>query len=322
MFLQDAAPGMPVALADDNGLSMNKGLLEATGAKPLDLAAATFLQARKLNKRFDAREAAVKDLSLEVARGETVAIIGPSGAGKTTLFRMLNLSVPPDEGTLSLDGVEVQRLNPRQLRDARRRIGSIYQQHDLVGQLRVVHNVLSGQLGRWSTWRAMLSLARPFDARRAYDALRAVGLSEKLYERTDHLSGGQQQRVALARILVQDPELILADEPVASVDPQLADELIELLVTISRNAGKTLIASLHHVALALKYFERIIGLSGGVLRFDCSPRDVTPTMLEELYGGDRVFGHHLADANQNGASGPLRRDPTTCLHFDPPSTTS
>ncbi|MBI3090048.1 MAG: phosphonate ABC transporter ATP-binding protein [Candidatus Tectomicrobia bacterium] len=280
---------------------------------------ACILRLHLLSKRFGSQQAAVQGITLNVRRGETIAVIGPSGAGKTTLFRMLNLSLPPTSGSIIFAGSPVASLGPKQLRAVRRRIGSIYQQHHLVGRLRVLHNVLSGRLGRWPTWRALLSLVYPLDLGDAAAALRAVGLADKLYERTDHLSGGQQQRVALARVLLQDADLILADEPVASVDPQLADEIVELLVTLGREAGKTLIVSLHHVGLALRYFSRVLGLRDGEITFDCRPDEVTPLMLAELYGGDRVFGGRSRQADHASAA-PAMPLPTTCLHFQPPAT--
>jgi phosphonate transport system ATP-binding protein len=169
-----------------------------------------------IRKVFNGHLVAVDDVSLKIAPGEQVAIIGPSGAGKTTLFRLLNLTLRPDGGALWLGDLDVGELRGRALRAMRRRIGTIYQQHNLVPRLPVVHNVLAGRLGAWSEWRAMWSLLRPQELDVAYAALSQVGIPEKLYARTDELSGGQQQRVAIARVLLQNPEVILADEPVAS----------------------------------------------------------------------------------------------------------
>jgi phosphonate transport system ATP-binding protein len=175
-----------------------------------------------VGKTFDGRDVALTDVSLTIRRGERVAFIGPSGAGKTTLFRILNLTLRPTTGALEVDGRDVVGLDGLGLRALRRRVGTVYQQQNLVGRLRVVHNVLAGHLGRWSTAKALLSLALPQDVESAEAALRRVGIPEKLYARTDTLSGGQQQRVAIARVLVQDPDVMLGDEPVSSVDPSLA----------------------------------------------------------------------------------------------------
>ncbi|MBI3027982.1 MAG: phosphonate ABC transporter ATP-binding protein [Candidatus Rokubacteria bacterium] len=239
-----------------------------------------------VRKVFDDGTVAVDGLSLAIGRGEHVAFIGPSGAGKTTLFRLLNLTLRPASGTLRLDGVDVSRLSDAALRDARRRIGTIYQQHNLVGRLRVVHNVLAGNLGRWSTLQAVASLVSPRDVEGARRALAQVGIPEKLHARTDGLSGGQQQRVAIARVLVQNPDSILADEPVSSVDPSLATSIVALLRDLSAESRKTLIMNLHSVNLALQYFPRIVGIRDGRVLFDLAPDKVSADLLWTLYAGD------------------------------------
>ncbi len=240
-----------------------------------------------VRKVFDDGSVALDGLSLAVDRGEHVAFIGPSGAGKTTLFRILNLTLRPTSGTLRVGGVDAAGLSGAELRRARRRIGTIYQQHNLVGRLRVVHNVLAGNLGRWSTTTALASLVRPWAATEAARALDQVGIPEKMYARTDDLSGGQQQRVAIARVLIQDPDVILADEPVSSVDPSLAVTIVTLLRDISSESRKTLLMNLHSVELALSYFPRVVGIRDGRVHFDL-PRDrVHSELLEELYAGHR-----------------------------------
>jgi len=241
----------------------------------------------RVTKVFSVQLAAVDGIDLKVRRGDRVAFIGPSGAGKTTLFRMLNLTIPPTSGTLLFDGLDVRRLHGRRLREVRRRIGTVYQQHNLVPRLPVIHNVLSGRLGDWSLWRAMRSLIRPKDAALAYEALGQVGIPEKLYERTETLSGGQQQRVAIARTLVQDPEVILADEPVSSVDPALASGIVKLLVDLSETYRKTLIINLHSVDLALAHFHRVIGLRDGRIAFDLPAAEATDDALATLYAGSQ-----------------------------------
>ncbi len=229
---------------------------------------------------------AVAGVDLKVARGERVAVIGPSGAGKTTLFRILNLTLPPSGGRLWVGEQEATGLHGRALREMRRRIGSVYQQHNLVPRLRVVHNVLAGRLGGWSTLRAVASLVRPAEVALAYRALEQVGIPEKLWARTDELSGGQQQRVAIARVLVQDPDISLADEPVSSVDPSLANTIVRLLLDLAAAAGKTLLMNLHTVDLALAYFPRVIGFREGRVTFDRNPAEVTEELLVQLYAGD------------------------------------
>jgi phosphonate transport system ATP-binding protein len=236
-------------------------------------------------KTFADGGVALRDVSLTVGRGEQVAFIGPSGAGKTTLFRILNLTLRPTIGTLRVAGSDVAGLDGAALRALRRRIGTVYQQHNLVGRLRVVHNVLAGHLGRWSTGRALLSLVRPQTVESAAEALGRVGILEKLYARTDTLSGGQQQRVAIARVLVQDPDVILGDEAVSSVDPPLAASLVRLLTELSRATGKTLLMNLHSIDLALSFFPRVVGIRQGQVAFDFPPDKVTTELLGELYAG-------------------------------------
>jgi phosphonate transport system ATP-binding protein len=246
-----------------------------------------------VRKIFGRRQVALDGISFKVDRAERVALIGPSGAGKTTLFRLLNCTLRPSSGQIWINGEDVETLRGKQLRRARRRIGTVYQQHNLVPRLKVIHNVLAGQLGQWSTLRALFSLAKPLDIDLARHALEQVSIRDKIFERTDELSGGQQQRVAIARVLVQDPDVILADEPVSSVDPTLASTIVRLLVDISRDTRKTLLVSLHSVDLALAYFPRIIGIKNGVTVFDLPPDKISESMLEDLYAG------HI---NNNGIS--------------------
>jgi len=238
-----------------------------------------------VHKEFGPGQVALANVDLSVAQGEKVAFIGPSGAGKTTLFRMLNCTLPPTSGRIWVGGDETMGLHGRRLREIRRRIGTVYQQHNLVPRLKVVHNVLSGRLGRWSLMASLASLVRPAQLEVAYAALSHVGIEEKMFSRTDELSGGQQQRVAIARVLVQDPEVVLADEPVSSVDPSLATSIVKLLVDISDKTRKTLLVNLHSTELALSYFPRIIGIKNGRTLFDAPPERVNPEILEELYSG-------------------------------------
>jgi len=240
---------------------------------------------RGVRKAFGDEPPALDRVSLAIGDGEHVAFVGPSGAGKTTLFRLLNLTLRPTDGTILLDGVDVTALDGAGLRRARRRIGTVYQQHNLVGRLRVVHNVLAGNLGRWSLATALASLALPRAAGEAERALTQVGIPEKLWARTDELSGGQQQRVAIARLLLQDPDVILADEPVSSVDPALAVTIVTLLRELAHASRKTLLINLHSVELALGFFPRIVGVREGRIVFDLAPDKVTPALLAELYAG-------------------------------------
>ncbi|HEX9663941.1 MAG TPA: phosphonate ABC transporter ATP-binding protein [Candidatus Binatia bacterium] len=239
----------------------------------------------QVRKVFGRQQVALDGITFTVDRGERVALIGPSGAGKTTLFRLLNCTLRPTSGRLSIDGEDIKSFHGKKLRRVRRLIGTVYQQHNLVPRLKVINNVLAGQLGQWSTVRSVISLAKPVDVELARKALEQVSIPDKIFERTDELSGGQQQRVAIARVLVQDPEVILADEPVSSVDPTLASSIVRLLVDISRNTHKTLVVSLHSVDLALAYFPRVIGIKNGVAAFDLAPDKISDSMLEDLYAG-------------------------------------
>jgi phosphonate transport system ATP-binding protein len=251
----------------------------------------------ELTKIFDGTLTAVNGVDLIIRPGEKVAVIGPSGAGKTTLFRLLNLTVRATSGRLSIGGREVGGLHGARLLKVRQGIGTVYQQHNLVPRLRVIHNVLAGRLGAWSLPQALRSLVRPReeDVRAASQALAQVGIPEKLWARTDELSGGQQQRVAIARVLLQNPGVILADEPVSSVDPTLAHGIVKLLVELCGTFHKTLVMNLHSVDLALAFFPRVIGFRDGRVVFDRSPAEISDDLLTDLYAG-RVTGEPVQDS--------------------------
>ena len=220
-------------------------------------------------------------LSLAVAPGERVAVIGPSGAGKTTLLRLMAGAVAPSTGTVALHGQNVAGLRPG--RELAKLVGMIAQQFDLVPNLSVLHNVLAGRLGEWSFGRSLLSLMWPQEQRLAFDALERVGVTHLARQRAGHISGGEQQRVAIARVLVQHPSVVLADEPVASLDPARAREVLLLLTAVTEEQGETLIASLHSVDLARELFDRIVGLRNGVVQFDAPACNIHDDMLEDLY---------------------------------------
>ncbi len=226
---------------------------------------------------------AVSAVDLQIPQGQRVALVGPSGAGKSTLLGLLNGTHLPDRGRVCVLGHDLATLNTQQLRNTQQKIGTIYQQFHLVDNLAVVHNVNAGQLGRWSFWQAAWSLIRPLNTDAAYEALIRVGIPEKLYERTGQLSGGQQQRVAIARVLVQNPDVILADEPIASLDPERAREIMNLLSELAQEMGKTLIVSVHAIEFAYSHFERIIGLRNGRVLFDAPATAVSPDMVRDLY---------------------------------------
>ena len=227
------------------------------------------------------RRAALSRVSFTIHEGETVAVVGPSGAGKTTLLHLLAGIIRPDGGDIHLNGRDLAGLTPGE--ELSRLVGVIHQQLDLVPQLSVLQNVLAGRLGHWGLARSVVSLVRPRERETAEMALDRVGLADKLYERTSRLSGGEQQRVAIARLLLQDPQVILADEPVASLDPVRAADLMGLLAEIAGQSGKTLVSSLHSIDLVRKHFSRLIGLRNGGQLFDLPSADVTGDMMDRLY---------------------------------------
>ena len=224
---------------------------------------------------------AIAPVSLEIQAGERVAILGPSGSGKTTLLHLMAGVIKPDQGNIFINGQPLPSIRPG--RELASLVGVVHQQFDLVPHLSVVHNVLAGRLSQWSTLRSLFSLASPRERHLALEALGKLGIADKMYERTSRLSGGEQQRVAMARLLVQTPKAILADEPVASLDPARAQDLMRLLTDIVQESGKTLVASLHSVRIARTYFSRAIGLRDGELQFDLPIGELTDGMLHDLY---------------------------------------
>lgn len=246
--------------------------------------AAPVLRLAGASRRFGGRQA-VDGVDLVVAAGERVAVLGASGAGKSTLLALLNGSLPPSAGEVEVLGQQPAALSPRRLRLLQRRIGTVGQRLDLIEQVRVVHNVNAGRLAQWSTPRAILSLVWPRSLDVVAAALARVGMGWALYERTERLSGGERQRVAIARLLVQEPELVLADEPVSSLDPTLAAETLELLQMPATSSGRpvTLVVSLHQPELAVRHCTRVVGLREGRLVFDVPVAELRSDLLDELY---------------------------------------
>ena len=229
---------------------------------------------------------ALDKISLALAPGERVAIIGPSGAGKTTLLQLLGTSLRPSDGRLEVLGARPWQLSGGELRRLRTRIGTVHQSPPIPPRLRVITAILAGRLGSWPLWRSLSSLLYPADIAGARAALARFDLADRLFDRCDRLSGGQLQRVGIARVLYQQPDLILADEPVSALDPTLADAAIGELVAECEQRGASLAASLHAVDLALKWFPRIVGLRGGEVVFDRPTATVSAKMLRELYAAE------------------------------------
>jgi phosphonate transport system ATP-binding protein len=229
---------------------------------------------------------ALHGLDLELARGERIAVIGPSGAGKTSLIRLLGSALRPTAGRVEVLGQNPWQLSAADLRRLRARIGTIHQAPPIPPRLRVITAILAGRLGRWPAWKGLASLLYPADIAGAREALARLDLADRLFERCDRLSGGQLQRVGIARVLYQQPELILADEPVSALDPTLADAAIAQIVADAAQRGAGVLASLHAVDLALKWFPRVIGLRGGELAFDLPAAEVGGDMLRELYASE------------------------------------
>ena len=224
---------------------------------------------------------ALDSLSVAIHSGERVALAGPSGSGKTTLLYLMAGLLQPDRGELSIDGYSLAQLAPG--KQLSRLVGLVHQQYDLVPHLPVVHNVLAGRLGQWSLLRSLASLVWPQERYLAETALAQMGIGDKINERTSHLSGGEQQRVAIARLMVQSPKVVLADEPVASLDPTLSEEMLGLLSELTSQANRTLVVSLHSPHLIKKYCSRVLGLREGRLMFDIPSHQLTDPVLDQLY---------------------------------------
>ncbi|MFZ9448779.1 MAG: phosphonate ABC transporter ATP-binding protein [Alphaproteobacteria bacterium] len=240
---------------------------------------------RGLRKEYRPGVPVLRDVSLEVGGTGMTAIIGPSGTGKSTLIRCINRLVDPTAGEILFGGQDLARLKGRALREARRRIGMVFQEYNLVERLSVIENLLCGRLGYVPAWRAWLRRFPPQDVARAFDLLDAVGLGEFATRRADALSGGQRQRVGIARAIMQDPELVLADEPTSSLDPKTSVEIMELLARLARERGIPVIVNIHNVELARRFAERIVGMSQGSIVFDGPPGELQESHLLAIYGG-------------------------------------
>ncbi|WP_111493476.1 MULTISPECIES: phosphonate ABC transporter ATP-binding protein [Marinobacter] len=244
------------------------------------------LELKAVSKTYKTGDQALTDVSFTIPAGQVVGLIGPSGAGKSTLIRCINRLVEPTAGQVLLGGTDLTRLNGRALRQARRRIGMIFQEYALVERLTVMENVLSGRLGYVSAWRSFLRRYAQADIDQAFALLERVGLGDHFNKRADALSGGQRQRVGIARALEQNPELLLVDEPTASLDPKTSRQIMRLIQSMCRERNLPAIINIHDVMLAQQFADRIIGLRNGQVVFDGPPDDLGNEVLTTIYGDE------------------------------------
>ncbi len=268
---------------------------------------------KDLVKQYPTGLRALHGVSLTVAEPQVVAIIGPSGAGKSTLIRCVNRLVEPTSGSIELDGLEITTLGRRALRKARRRMGMIFQEYNLVDRLTVMENLLSGRLGYVSFWRSYRRNYPPEDVQAAYELLERVGLQGYENTRADAISGGQRQRVGIGRALMQQPDLLLVDEPTASLDPKTSRQIMRIIVELAHERNTPTLLNIHDVPLAQTYADRIIGLAAGKIVFDGKPDELNESVLTEIYGEEdwsstvATDGADGGDDDRPGGSDPLEK---------------
>ncbi|MGE4335686.1 MAG: phosphonate ABC transporter ATP-binding protein [Pigmentiphaga sp.] len=244
------------------------------------------LEVTRLVKRYATGDTALNDVSLRLGAGEVLGLIGPSGAGKSTLIRCINRLVAPSDGRIVLDGQDLGRLSGYRLRLARRQIGMIFQEYALVERLTVMENLLSGRLGYLGFWASWFRRFPAADIERAYELLDRVGLGGMENKRADALSGGQRQRVGIARALMQDPRLLLVDEPTASLDPKTSRQIMRLILELCRERGLAAIVNIHDVVLATEFLPRVIGLRAGRVVYDGPAAGIDERVLTRIYGDE------------------------------------
>ena len=242
------------------------------------------LELKKLTKTYKTGDQALKQINLTVPKGQVLALIGPSGAGKSTMIRCINRLVEPTEGEALLDGVDLAKLGSTALRKARGEMGMIFQEYALVERLTVMENVLSGRLGYVGFWRSFMRRYPQTDVDEAFRLLDRVGLVHMADKRADELSGGQRQRVGICRALIQNPKLLLVDEPTASLDPKTSRQIMRLITELCRERDLAAIINIHDVALAQMFVPRVVGLRFGEIVFDGPPTGLTSEKLTEIYG--------------------------------------
>ncbi|WP_028548464.1 phosphonate ABC transporter ATP-binding protein [Paenibacillus sp. UNC451MF] len=246
----------------------------------------TLLEFKQVSKQYGTDTRALSDVNFAVREGEFVSIIGPSGAGKSTLLRCINRMIDASSGEIIFDGANVMGLKKMELKKFRTRIGMIFQHYNLVNRLTVIENVLHGRLGYKSTLEGVLGLYSKEEKDQACAILQILGLEEHMYKRCDQLSGGQKQRVGIARALIQEPKMLLCDEPIASLDPNASKVIMEHLRSISSTMGITVVINLHQVDVALKYSDRIIGVNKGSIVYDGPPANIRREQLAIIYGSE------------------------------------
>ena len=242
------------------------------------------LKLSALTKRYDTGDLALNQVNLEIPDAQVLALIGPSGAGKSTLIRCVNRLVEPTSGNATLNDINLTKLSSRALRKSRRKMGMIFQEYALVERLTVMENVLSGRLGYVGFWRSYFRKFPKDDIKEAFRLLDRVGLLEMADKRADELSGGQRQRVGICRALIQDPDLLLVDEPTASLDPKTSRQIMRLINELCSERGLTAIINIHDVLLAQMFAQRIVGLANGEVVYDGKPEGLTPEVLTQIYG--------------------------------------
>ncbi|MGH4051623.1 MAG: phosphonate ABC transporter ATP-binding protein [Clostridium sp.] len=244
----------------------------------------TILEVSSLSKEYKGGTKALTNVNFSVKEGEFVSIIGPSGAGKSTLLRCINRMIDATEGDIDFNGENIKEFKKRDLRKLRTKIGMIFQHYNLVNRLSVMENVLHGRLGYKSTFHGVLGMYNESEKKKAFELLNKLGLSDQAYKRCDQLSGGQKQRVGIARALIQDPKMILCDEPIASLDPNASKIIMDHLKDINTQMGITCIFNLHQVDVAVRYSDRIIGINDGKVIFNGKPEELTKDNIHQIYG--------------------------------------
>jgi phosphonate transport system ATP-binding protein len=271
------------------------------------------LEIKQLVKKYNTGDLAINGVDLKVENGQVMALIGPSGAGKSTLIRCVNRLENPTSGEIWLNGENIVKMRSGKLRRARRNMGMIFQEYALVERLTVMENVLSGRLGYVGFWRSFLRKFPQSDINAAFGLLEKVGLDTMVNKRADELSGGQRQRVGIARALIQKPDILLVDEPTASLDPKTSRQIMRLITELCEENQLAAIINIHDVALAQMYAERIVGLREGIIVYDGSPDDLKPDILTEIYGKEDWTAVRKRKPKKKMS---IEEDPTTEEHME------